>query len=235
MQSGQNGRHDENFGLAVKMKTSSSRTGLLCIAFLLLAAAQTAGAQNIYKCTKGGQLEYTDHPCPGGSGELIHQANDSEVIDQYLDLGQDALAQRYADSHHLQGLYQQRVDAYQQKAQAQAQQQADDEKQREEDAKQQAQISEAAYRGRLQGENNALREQNAQYLDQLSQPVYNDAPAYAPVYWGALAPPGNHDHNHDHDHDHDHGSPPAPPKPAPPKPALPMRPAPAATGVQAKY
>ena len=212
------------------MKTSSSRTGLLCSAFLLLAAAQAAGAQNIYKCTKGGQLEYTDRPCPGGSGELIHQASDSEIIDQYLDLGQDGLARRYADSHHLQGLYQQRVDTYQQKMEAQAQQQADDEKQREADAQQQAQISEAAYRGRLQGENNVLREQNEQYLDQLSQPVYSDTPAYAPVYWGALAPPGNHDHSHDHDHDHDHG-----PHPAPPKVIPPMLPAPAPVGGKAKY
>ncbi|MFZ0872714.1 MAG: DUF4124 domain-containing protein [Rhodanobacter sp.] len=206
--------------MAVKMKTSSSRTGLLCTAFLLLAATQAAGAQNIYKCTKGGQLEYTDRPCPGGSGELIHQASDSEVIDQYLDLGQDALAKRYADSHHLQGLYQQRVDAYQQKMDAQAQQRADDEKERADDARQQAQISEAAYRGRLQGENNALRQQNDQFLDQLSQPAYSDSPAYAPIYWGALAPPGNHDHNHDHDHDHDHDHgqhPPPPPKPVPPK------------------
>jgi hypothetical protein len=202
--------------MAHKMKTSTTRTGLLSIAFLLLATAQAAGAQNIYKCTKGGQLEYTDRPCPGGSGELIHQASDSEIIDQYLDLGQDALAKSYADSHHLQGLYQQRADAYQQKMQAQAQQQADDERQRAVDAQQQAQISEAAYRGRLQGENNALRAQNDQYLDQLSQPVYGDTPAYAPVYWGALAPPVNHDH--DHDHDHDHGPHPAPPKPAPPAP-----------------
>jgi hypothetical protein len=209
-------RSDENFGLAVKMKTSSSRTGLLCIAFLLLAAAQVVSAQNIYKCTKGGQLEYTDRPCPGGSGELIHQASDSEVIDQYLDLGQDALAKRYADSHHLQGLYQQRADAYQQKMEAQTQQRADDEKQAAEDAQQQAQLSEAAYRGRLQGENNVLREQNEQYLDQLSQPVYSDTPAYAPVYWGALAPSGNHDHNHDHDHDHGQNPPPQP-KPTPPK------------------
>lgn len=225
MQSAQNAYQDENFGLAVKMKTSSSRTGILCAAFLLLAAAQTAGAQNIYKCTKGGQLEYTDRPCPGGSGELIHQASDSEVIDQYLDLGQEALAKRYADSHHLQGLYQQRVDTYQLKMQAQAQQQADDEKQRAEDAHQQAQISEAAYRGRLQGENNALREQNEQYLDQLSQPVYGDTTAYAPVYWGALAP-GNHDHSHDHDHGHG-------PHPAPPKTVPPMLPAPVSG--RAKY
>jgi hypothetical protein len=202
--------------MATKMKTSPSRTGLLFTAFLLLATAQAASAQNIYKCTKGGQLEYTDRPCTGGSGELIHQASDSEIIDQYLDLGQDTLAKRYADSHHLQGLYQQRVDTYQMKMQAQAQQQADDEKQREEDARQQAQISEAAYRGRLQGENNALREQNEQYLDQLSQPVYGDTSGYAPVYWGALAPPGNHDHSHDHDHDHAHPPHPPAPKPVPP-------------------
>jgi hypothetical protein len=224
-------RSDENFGLAVKMKTSSSRTGLLCTAFLLLATAQAAGAQNIYKCTKGGQLEYTDRPCPGGSGELIHQASDSEIIDQYLDLGQEGLAKRYAASHHLQGLYQQRADAYQQKMEAQAQQRADDEKQRADDAEQQAQLSEAAYRGRLQGENNALREQNDQYLDQLTQPVYGDGTGYAPIYWGALAPAGNHDHNHDHDHDHDHdhGPHPAPPKLTPPM----LQPAP--VGGRAKY
>ena len=186
---------------------------LLCIALLLLAAAQAAGAQDIYKCTKGGQLEYTDRPCSGGKGELIHQASDSEIIDQYLDLGQKALAKRYADSHNLQGLYQERVDAYRQKMQAQAQQRIDDEKQREADAKQQELISEAAYRGRLQGENNALRQQNEEYLDQLSQPVYG---GYAPAYWGAIPPYWNHDHDHDHDHDHN-PHPPAP-KPAPPTP-----------------
>lgn len=206
------------------MKTRLARTHHLCIAALLLSAAQVAGAQNIYKCTKGAQLEYTDRPCAGG--ELIHQASDSEILDQYLDLGQDAIAERYADSHHLQGLYQQRLAAYQDKMQAQAQQQADEERQREQDAAQQVQLSEAAYRGRLQGENNALREQNQAYLDQLSQPpVYGDAPAYAPVYWGALSPVGNHDHDHDHDHDrdHDHGHEPhpPPPKPAPPAPTPP--------------
>jgi len=203
--------------MTVKMKTRLTRTHLLCIALLLLATAQIAGAQNIYKCTKGGQLEYTDRPCAGG--ELIHQASDSEVLDQYLDLGQDTLAKRYADSHHLQWLYQQRLAAYQDKMQAQAQQQADEEKQREADAAQQVQLSEAAYRGRLQGENNALREQNQQYLDQLSQPVYGDAPAYAPVYWGALGPVANHDHDHDHDHGHEPHPP--PPKPAPPAPTPP--------------
>ncbi|OOG58396.1 hypothetical protein B0E48_06150 [Rhodanobacter sp. C03] len=170
---------------------------------MLLLTAQVAGAQSIYKCTRAGQVEYTDHPCPAGKGELIHQASDSEIIDQYLDLGQDALAKRYADSRHLGALYQQRLDAYQQRMDARAQQQADEAlaaKQRSEDARQQALLDAAANHRRLRAENDALRQQNDQYRDQLAQPVYGEAPAYwgaAPPYW-------------DHDHDHDHGPPPKP-------------------------
>ena len=98
----------------------------LCVAALLLVAAQAVVAQNIYKCTQGGQLEYTDHPCPGGKGELIHQADDREVIDHYLNLGQVDVAKRYADAHHLDALYKDRLASYQQKMDDKAQQQADD-------------------------------------------------------------------------------------------------------------
>lgn len=174
---------------------------LWCIAILLLATAQVAGAQSIYKCTKAGQVEYTDHPCPGGKGELIHQATDSEIIDQYLDLGQDALAKRYADSHHLEALYNELLKTRQQEVAARVQRQADEARLLDWNAKQQALLDAAADRGRLQGENDALRQQNDQYLDQQAQPDYG----YTPAYWGAIPP--YRDHGHDHD---SHRPPPKP-------------------------
>ena len=191
--------------MTIAMKTPATRKRLVCTALLLLAAAQTAHAQSIYKCTKAGQVEYTDHPCTSGKGELIHQASDSEIIAQYLDLDQDALAKNYADSHHLEALYKDLLEARQQKMEARALQQADEAKQRDEAARQQALVNEAAYRGWLQGQNDALRQQqNDQYLDQ-DQPVYG----YAPVYWGAVPPYWNHGH------DHGHGTHPPPPRPVP--------------------
>ena len=176
-------------------------------AAMLLAAAQAAGAQNIYKCTQGGQVAYTDHPCPNGSGELLHQADDTEVIDRYLRLGQDKLAKRYAVSRHLEALYRQRVDARQQAMDEQAQRDADEAyaaQQRAEEAQQQALAdqasAQAADRDRLQAENAALRQQNADYQNQLNQPVYNAPPAY----W---VPPYPRRHR---DHDGDHGQHPPP-------------------------
>jgi hypothetical protein len=185
--------------MVVKMKTPVASKRLLCIA-ILLAVAQAAGAQSIYKCTHAGQLEYTDRPCPGGNGDLIHQADDSEVIDQYLRLGQDAKAKTYADARHLEALYQQRLAAHQQQMEEKAQRQADESiaaQQRDEAAQQQALADDAAKRDRLRAENDALRQQNDEYRDQLAQPVYNNPPAY----WGAVPPywSGHHDHDHDHD------------------------------------
>lgn len=193
------------------MKTSPGGMPLLCAAALLLAAAGTAGAQNIYKCTQGGQVAYTDHPCPGGKGELLHQADDTEVIDRYLRLGQDELAKRYADSRHLETLYQQRLDARQQAMEEKAQRQADDAyaaEQRAEEARQQALSDQAAERDRLQAENEALRQQNDAYQDRLNQPVYNAPPAY----WAAPPYPRRH-RDRDHDGDHDHHPPPVSDKP----------------------
>jgi hypothetical protein len=108
------------------MKARPNRIHLPCLALLLLMAAGTAGAQNIYKCTRDGQVSYTDHPCPKGGGELLHQADDTEIIDRYLRLGQDKLAKSYADSHHLEALYQQRIEARQQAQDEKEQRQADD-------------------------------------------------------------------------------------------------------------
>ncbi len=170
-------------------------------AAMLLAAAPAAGAQNIYKCMQGGQVAYTDHPCPGGHGELLHQADDTEVIDRYLRLGQDELAKRYADSHHLGALYQQRIDARQQAMEEKAQRLADEAyaaDQRADTAQQQALADQAAERDRLHAENEALRQQNADYQSQLSQPVYNAPPAY----WAA-PPYRNRHRDRDHDDDRD--------------------------------
>lgn len=186
------------------MKASVTRKQVLSIAIMLLVMAPAAVAQNIYKCTRAGQLEYTDHPCRDGNGELIHQADDSEIIDQYLRLGQDAKAKSYADAHHLDALYKERLAAHRQQVEDKAQREADETaaaQQRDEQAQRQALIDEAANRGRLQAENDALRQQNDQYRDQVSEPVYNAPPAY----WGAV--PYWNDH-----HDHDRGQHRPPPK-----------------------
>jgi Putative GTPases (G3E family) len=189
------------------MKTSVTGKRILSIALVLMAAVPAAGAQSIYKCTTpAGQLEYTDRPCRDGKGELIHQADDSEIIDQYLRLGQDAKAKTYADAHHLEALYQQRLAAHKQQLEDNAQRQADEAiaaQQRDVlGAQQQALADDAASRERLRAENDALRRQNDEYRDQLAQPIYNAPPAY----WGAVSPywNGHHDHDHDHDHDRDH-------------------------------
>lgn len=208
------------------MKTSARTKRLLCIVILLLGAAELADAQDIYKCTKNGQVAYTDHACASGKGELLHQADDSEIIDQYLDLGQDDVAKRYAHAHNIDSLYKQRVEVRKQRMVAKAQQQADEDaadRQQDEAAQQQALLDAAADRGRLQGENDALRQQNAQYQDQLSQPVSNDAGAYynaSPGYWGGRPPYGGGHDGGGHDgggHDHgDGGHGPGPSKPPPP-------------------
>ena len=206
---GRDRRHAGDAGRVQNVAIMRSLTaGIRCLAAaMLLAAAPTAGAQNIYKCTQGGQVAYTDHPCPNGSGELLHQADDTEVIDRYLRLGQDELAKRYAQSRHLEALYQQRVDARQQAMDEKAQRDADEAyaaQQRAEEAQQQAladqAAAQAADRDRLQAENAALRQQNADYQNQLSQPVYNAPPAY----W---IPPYPRRHR---DHDGDHGQHPPP-------------------------
>jgi hypothetical protein len=187
--------------MAVTMKASVTGKRILSIAIMLLAMAPAAGAQSIYKCsTRTGQLEYTDRPCRDGKGELIHQADDGEIIDQYLRLGQDAKAKTYADAHHLEALYQQRLAAHKQQLEDNAQRQADEAiatQQRDEAARQQALADDAASRNRLRAENDALRQQNDEYRDQLAQPVYNAPPAY----WGAVPPYWNGHHDHDHDHD----------------------------------
>jgi len=197
--------------MAITMKTQLTRKRLVCIAILLLAAAPVVGAQSIYKCTKaGGQIEYTDHVCRSGKSELIHQASDSEIIHQYIDLGQDGLAKNYADSHHLDVLYTDLLEAHQEKMQAEAMLQANEAKQLDIEARQQALIDQAAYNGRLQGENDALLQQNEQYADQQDEPVYG----YAPVYWGGLPSYWNRSRGHDHDHGH-----PPPPHGTPSRPA----------------
>jgi hypothetical protein len=178
------------------MKAPFPSKRVLFVTMLLLAAAGSASAQSIYKCTKAGQVEYTDHPCPGHAGELIHQADDTEIIDQYLDLGQNDAAKRYAASRHLEALYRDRVAAYKQKMDEKNQREADEDmaaKQRDDEAQRQALVDEAARRERLQAENDALRQQNDQYRDQLATPTYD----YAPSYWGSAPPYRDHDHGHD--------------------------------------
>ncbi len=171
------------------MNVLISRSLLPGVAIALGLLVPAAAAQNIYKCPQSnGSVAYTDHPCPAGHGELLHKADDSEVIDRYLRLGQDNLARQYADAHHLDALYKDRLAAYQSAQQEKAQRQQDEARaaqQREDEARQQTRFGRAAERNRLEAENDALRQQNDQYRDELSQPV----PEYAPVYWGGAAPP----------------------------------------------
>lgn len=186
------------------MKVRPNRIQLSCLALLLLTAASTAGAQNIYKCTQGGQVSYTDHPCPKGDGELLHQADDTEIIDRYLRLGQDKLAKSYADSHHLETLYQQRIEARQQAQDEKEQRQADEAyaaQQRAEQEQLQALVNETAERNRLQGENDVLRQQNDAYQDRLQQQTYNPPPAYW-VPYPNRRPGRDHDHHGDGDGHH---------------------------------
>lgn len=189
------------------MNALISRSFLPGAAIALALLVPAAAAQNIYKCQQpGGTVAYTDHPCPAGKGELLHKADDGEVIDRYLRLGQDKLARQYADARQLDALYQQRLAAYQQAQEAQVQRQHDEAlaaQQRDEDARQQALLDQATERNRLEVENDALRQQNDQYRDQLTQPV----PEYAPVYWGAYPSYGRRPR-----HDRDPGSRWAPPK-----------------------
>jgi hypothetical protein len=193
----------------VAMKTSTTGKSLLAIATLLLAAATVTSAQDIYKCTQAGQLAYMDHPCPGGKGELLHKADDTEIIDQFLRLDQQDKAKAYADAHHLDALYDDRLAAYQQGEAEKAQRQADEAlaaKQREENTRQQALVNQLANSNQLEAQNNALRQQNAQYQQQLSQPAEN----YAPSYGGVLPPYAGRPREH---HDGDHGHPAKPREP----------------------
>ena len=136
------------------------------------------------------RLAYTDHPCPGGNGELIHQADDSEVIDQYLRLGQDALAKQYADSHHLDALYQQRLAAHQQRWTNDAQRQADEATPRNSATSRRASRRWPTKPPNATGcrpKTRRCASRTTTYRDQLRQPVYNAATAY----WGVVPPYGN--------------------------------------------
>ena len=180
--------------------------GLAIASWLLMPAAW---AQNIYKCPQpGGGTAYTDYPCADGKGELLHQADDSEVIDRYLRLGQDNLARQYADARHLDALYQERLALYEQAQEDKAQRQHEEAlaaQQREHETQQQALQGHLADRNRLAAENDALRQQNDQYRDELSRPV----PEYAPTYWGVAPAP---DWRGPRRHDRDPGSRGDPPK-----------------------
>lgn len=177
------------------------------IALLLLAPA--GAAQNIYKCTQpGGGVAYTDHPCVHGKGELLHRADDAEMIDSYLRLGQDNLARQYADARHLDGLYKERLAAYQQAQEDKARRQQEEALaagQRAAERRQQARQDQIADRNRLEAENDVLRQQNDQFRDELAQPQAT----YAPAYWGGVTPPYRRRHD---SHERDPGSHWAPPK-----------------------
>lgn len=168
---------------------TTSRQLAYAAVLLLMAAGltATAQAQNIYKCTQSGQVSYTDVPCLGNQGKLLYQADDADIIDQYLRLGEDVRARNYARAHHLDALYTERLAAYQQTMQERAQREeaeAAAAQQRAEQAQQQALADAAADSAELRAQNQLLRQQNNQYQDQLAQPGYDAAP----VYWNSLPP-----------------------------------------------
>jgi hypothetical protein len=172
----------------------------------LLGVAANAGAQTIYKCPLGSGFEYTDRPCAGNRGTLIHQPDDTETIDHLLDTGQQDVARRYATSHHVEALYKSRLEVYWRRMDAASQAQADDARsaaERDAAASRQQIADEQARQAQLQAENNLLRQQNAQYQDAQSQPANN----YSPNYWS----PGLPYRDHDRDHEHDHGETPTGP------------------------
>ena len=187
-----------------------------CLALLLsVSLATPAAAQNIYKCTRGGQVEYTDKPCEGRNGELVHKADDTEIIDRYLRLGQNDAAKNYADARQLQALYQQRLEAHVAAVNEQARRAAEEDaaaaRQRAQQEQQQALADAEASREQLRAENDALRQQNAQYQNELTQPPG----IYATPYWGTPRPrwPPRPDPGHDHDDGHGGHRPPTPPPP----------------------
>lgn len=177
------------------MRSLTIPLGSLCAGLLLLAFSPAANAQSIYKCTKAGQVVYTDQPCPGDRGTLLHQADASDIIDQYLRLGQTRQAEQYAQTHGLQALYRQRLAAHRQNL-AQRDHLQDEAlaaaQQREAETRAQAAAIDAENAQRLRAENEALRQQNALYQNQLAQPVY----APLPTYWNN-APPYRNRHPHD--------------------------------------
>lgn len=219
------------------MKTLPESARLLPLAILLLAIANTTSAANapsIYKCSIGGKVQYTDLPCVGQPGEVVHQASDTEIIDQYLDLGQDDDARGYADSRDALPLYRQRLGLRDKRLESQTQQPANAARSNPTDAavRQQGIVDAASSRDRLQGENDAFLRQNATQINQLAQPVTNVSGAsYSNGGNGSArsARGQNYDYDrgsiggggritsqsygapvvlqvsrHDHDHDHDH-------------------------------
>jgi hypothetical protein len=186
------------------MKTLLLPTWVLLVTGALFGPLRTAMAQAIYKCPLAGGVEYTDRPCLGHRGELIHQPDDSETIDHLIASGQLDAAKRYADAHHLDALYKSRLDAYQQRMERISKQQAAEaladrkaQEQAEREASRQAIAVEQARQARLEAQNELLREQNAQYQQQLNRPEN----IYVPYYGGVREMPRGRDHDRHRDRD----------------------------------
>lgn len=189
----------------------------LLLVATLLAAAGAASAQNIYKCPHGKTVEYTDSPCARPGGELIHKADVAETIDYLLNTGKADAAERYATEHGDHALYESRLAAYKQRQKDSAAKTAAAALSLEIEAaaQKQQQLSEAQRdrAARLQAQNDLLRDQNADYRDQLQQQPLIEVPAYSYGtglgYYGRRPfPHGHHggqDRDHDGNHGHDHG------------------------------
>ena len=191
-----------------------------------LALAQTqpkypdVAAQGVYKCplAKGG-FEYTDRPCLKQGGKLVMQPDQAEAIDNLLYAGHTEQAQTYADEHGVPALYQTRLKVYQDRmAQVQARQQQDAlaAEQRQAEADERAALSREDRTRALADENDRLRQDNAQYQNELedaTQPVaygsglgYGYGEGYG--YGGIDGYPGQggyHEGHHHGDGDGSHG------------------------------
>lgn len=195
------------------MNTHAKRFRPWLVAAALFVAAGAASAQSIYKCPHGNTVEYTDHPCAKPGGELIHKADPAETIDYLLNTGKTEAAKRYATEHNDVPLYQARLAVYQQRQKDLVAKTAADavalEKQAAAEKQQQALQAQQDRTARLEAQNDLLRDQNADYRDQLEQPVI-ETPAYGygnGLGYGRWRPPytdHGHDHEHDGDHNHDH-------------------------------
>lgn len=185
------------------MKTLTDHARQAALAMLLLAVASAASAQNIYKCSKAGKVQYSDVPCVGQPSALIHQASDSEMIDQYLELGKDDDAKNYAASHDVLPLYEQEIGLRDRYIKLQTEQQAKDaigQKKAAAAEQRQAIADAAADRARVQGESDAFLQQNAAQINALSHPVNNDTGASynpGPQYHYGDAP-SDRGQNHDY-------------------------------------
>lgn len=89
----------------------------LAVVMMAFGAPLVASAQSIYKCPlRGGGYEYTDTPCTGPGGKVVHKATSGEIAAKVnaddrqamlslLRIGAVQEAKHYAIAHHQEALY----------------------------------------------------------------------------------------------------------------------------------